>query len=145
MPWRPSPIRIALEEKPGAGAHKFLDEAKTEEIRQAQRHPLWRTAGEIAKKVGGHGGMDFLMDLRWAYCLQNGLPLDMDVYDLASWCCLSELTERSVRNRSETMDVPDFTRGGWRTAKPLGIVDIDLAKMDFDASRVKRDSAQINI
>ena len=145
MPWRPSPIRIALEEKPGAGAHKFLDEDKTEEIRKAQRHPLWRTAGEVAKKVGGHGGMDFLMDLRWAYCLQNGLPLDMDVYDLGSWCCISELTERSVRNRSATMDVPDFTKGGWRTAKPHGIVDIDLAKMDFDASRVKRDSAQINI
>ena len=145
MPWRPSPIRMAFEDAPGAGAHNFLDDAKTDEMRDRYRHPLWKTAGAIAKKVGGHGGMDFLMDLRWAYCLQNGLPLDMDVYDLASWCCIAELSERSVRNRSASMDVPDFTRGGWRTAKPLGIVDINLAKLDFDASKVKKDSAQINI
>ena len=36
-------------------------------------------------------GMDFIMDSRLVYCLQNGLPLDMDVYDLAEWCCLAEL------------------------------------------------------
>ena len=35
--------------------------------------------------------MDFIMDSRLVYCLQNGLPLDMDVYDLAEWCCLAEL------------------------------------------------------
>ena len=145
MPWRPSPIRMAFEESPGAGAHKFLDDGKTDEMRARYRHPLWKTAGEIATKVGGHGGMDFLMDLRWAYCLQNGLPLDMDVYDLASWCSIAELTERSVRNKSATMDVPDFTRGGWKTAKQLGIVDVDLSKLDFDAMKVKKDSAQINV
>ena len=128
------PLRIALEETPGSGAHSF-DAKKTEEIRQKYRHPLWKTAGEIAKKVGGHGGMDFLMVLRLAYCLQNGLPLDMNVYDLASWCCLCELTETSARNRGRSMDVPDFTRGGWKTAKPLGLVDVDLGKMNFDAKK----------
>ncbi len=30
--------------------------------------------------------MDFIMDYRLIYCLRNGLPLDMDVYDLAEWC-----------------------------------------------------------
>ena len=92
---------------------------------------MWKLVGDIAKKVGGHGGMDFIMDLRWAYCLQNGLPLDTDVYDLATTSCLCELTEKSVRNRSRTYDVPDFTRGGWKTAKPLGIIDVDVAKLDF--------------
>ena len=52
--------------------------------------------GEMAKEVGGHGGMDFIMDSRLVYCLQNGLPLDMDVYDLAEWCCLAELGELSI-------------------------------------------------
>jgi hypothetical protein len=41
--------------------------------------------------------------------------------------------------------VPDFTRGGWRTAKPLGIVNVDINKLDFDSSKVKRDSAQLNV
>ncbi len=138
------PYRLALEEKPGAGAHAF-DEKKAAEIRERYKHPLWKKVGEIAKKVGGHGGMDFLMDLRWAFCLQNGLPLDMNVYDLAAWCSLCELTERSVRTRSKTMDVPDFTRGGWKTTEPLGIVDVDIAKMGLDESGVKKDEAALSV
>ncbi len=68
---------------------------------------------EKAKKVGGHGGMDFIMDYRLVYCLQNGLPLDMDVYDMAEWCCLGELTRISLENGSAPVAIPDFTRGAW--------------------------------
>ena len=128
------PLRIAIEESLGKGVHAF-DEKKTQEIRQKYKHPLWKTRDEIAKRmpVTGHGGMDFLMILRLSYCLQNGLPLDMNVYDLASWCCLCELTEKSADNRGRSMDIPDFTRGGWKTAPKLGLVDVDLAKMNFQA------------
>jgi len=124
------PLRIAIEGGLGKGAHGF-DDKKTQEIREKYKHPLWKQAGEIAKKVGGHGGMDFLMVLRLSYCLQNGLPLDMNVYDLASWCCLCELTEKSADNRGRSMDIPDFTRGAWKTAPKLGLVDVDLAKLNF--------------
>jgi hypothetical protein len=71
--------------------------------------------------------------------------MDMDVYDLASWCCLAELSEKSVRSRSKPFDIPDFTRGGWRTAKPLGIVNVDVSKLGLDDAKVKRDSAQLNV
>ena len=67
---------------------------------------------ETAKTVGGHGGMDFIMDYRLVYCLRNGLPLDMDVYDLAEWCAVSELSRISLENHSAPVEVPDFTRGG---------------------------------
>ena len=128
------PLRIAIEETLGKGVHAF-DEKKTAEIREKYKHPLWKTRDEIAKRmpVTGHGGMDFLMVLRLSYCLQNGLPLDMNVYDLASWCCLCELTEKSADNRGRSMDIPDFTRGAWKTAPKLGLVDVDLAKMNFPA------------
>ena len=109
-------------------------------------HPLWKTCGEIGKKVGGHGGMDLIMDLRLAYCLQNGLPLDMDVYDLASSCCIAELSERSVRNRSASQDIPDFTRGAWKTAKPLDIVNVDLAKLpglSLESIRTDKDALEV--
>ena len=66
-----------------------------------------------AKKVGGHGGMDFIMDYRMIYCLNHGLPLDMDVYDLAEWCCVTELSRISLENGGAPVEVPDFTRGGW--------------------------------
>ena len=72
---------------------------------------------ETAKKVGGHGGMDYIMDYRLIYCLRNGLPLDMDVYDLAEWCCMAELTRLSIENNSAPVEIPDFTRGGWNKVK----------------------------
>lgn len=68
---------------------------------------------EKAKAVGGHGGMDFIMDYRLVYCLRNGLPLDMDVYDMAEWCCLGELTRISLEHNSAPVAIPDFTRGAW--------------------------------
>ena len=124
------PLRIDIEETPGSGPRGF-DEKRTEEYRQKYKHPMWKLIGDIATKVGGHGGMDFIMDLRWVYCLQNGLPLDMDVYDLASWSCLCEVTEKSQARRGTPVDVPDFPRGAWKTMKPLGIETVDLAKMEF--------------
>ena len=61
--------------------------------------------------------MDFIMDYRLIYCLRNGLPLDMDVYDLAEWSCLAELTAISLENNSAPVMVPDFTRGAWNKVK----------------------------
>ena len=68
---------------------------------------------ETAKKVGGHGGMDFIMNYRMVYCLNHGLPLDMDVYDLAEWCCVTELSRISLEHGGAPVEVPDFTRGAW--------------------------------
>ena len=136
------PFEVGFSNEVGGHVHYF-EEAQKKEVREKYRHPYFSAAGEIAKKVGGHGGMDFLMDLRWVYCLQNGLPLDMDVYDLATWSCICELSERSVRNRSKPLDVPDFTRGGWKSAEPLGIVSVDVSKFDFRLSKEK--TAQMDV
>ncbi len=131
------------EEKVGAGAHSYFDFATTQKLREEYKHPLWKAAGELAVKMGGHGGMDFLMDLRLIYCLQNGLPLDMDVYDLAASCSVCELSERSVRDRGNSQDIPDYTRGGWKTAKPLGIETVDIKK--FGLEDVKKDTSALNV
>ena len=79
------------------------------------QHPITREGSlvETAKRVGGHGGMDFIMDYRLIYCLQKGLPLDQDVYDAAEWSCLGELTRVSIENGSMPVQMPDFTRGEW--------------------------------
>ena len=66
-----------------------------------------------ARRVGGHGGMDFIMDYRLVYCLQHGLPLDQDVYDAAEWSCIGSLTSASLEHNSMPVAVPDFTRGDW--------------------------------
>lgn len=140
------PFRCTFEEKCyDHKAHEWFDEKRANEIRTKYMHPLWRDVSAMATKVGGHGGMDFIMDLRWAYCLQNGLPLDMDVYDLAATSCLCELTETSVRSGSKPVPIPDFTRGNWQNVKPWGIVNIDLKKMGLDKGAVATDDAALNV
>lgn len=62
----------------------------------------------LASRLDPRGGLSYLMDWRLIDCLRHGLPLDMDVYDLAEWCCVSELSRRSIENGSMPVDVPDF-------------------------------------
>jgi len=114
------PLRVALSPK----SHDWMKDEELAALKAKYIHPLWDKNGESAKKAGGHGGMDYLLLLRLSYCLQNGLPLDIDVYDTALWSSVVELSERSVLKRGGSIDVPDFTRGGWKTAEPLGIVEV---------------------
>ncbi len=54
------------------------------------------------------------------YCSRNGQPLDQDVYDAAAWSVIAPLSADSVTDRSNSKDIPDFTRGIWQHAMPLG-------------------------
>ena len=93
---------------------KVYDGAELDALMAKYRNPiLTPELEEMAKEVGGHGGMDFIMDYRLIYCLNNGLPLDMDVYDLAEWCCVTELSRISIENGCVPVEIPDFTRGAW--------------------------------
>ena len=94
-------------------AHSAVPVAVKDAMMQEYKHPIHQEIEEIAKQVGGHGGMDYVMDYRLVYCLRNGLPLDMDVYDLAEWSCVGELGAISIENGSAPVAVPDFTRGAW--------------------------------
>ena len=103
---------------------KWLNEDEMKAMEAKYQHPLTKTMGELARKVGGHGGMDFIMDYRLMYCLKNGLPLDTNAYDAAAWSAVTPLGLDSVAKKSRTVDVPDFTRGKWKTNKPLEIVNV---------------------
>ena len=98
-------------------AHSYVPEDVKKALMLKYKHRIHQELEEQAKKVGGHGGMDFIMDYRLVYCLQNGLPLDMDVYDLAEWCSLAPLTALSLDNYSAPVEIPDFTRGNWDKTK----------------------------
>jgi len=115
----PEPGRIALDDK------DWLSEEEYKKLEEKYQPAIVKKIGDQAKKLGGHGGMDFLMDWRTIDCLRNGLPLDEDVYDAALWSSIAPLSEWSVANRSNSIDVPDFTSGSWKTNQP---VDIALEK-----------------
>jgi Oxidoreductase family, NAD-binding Rossmann fold len=110
----PGPAKIAF-------GHSWTKPDELKALEEKWAPPIVKHVGEIAKKVGGHGGMDFIMDWRLIDCLRNGLPLDQDVYDAALWSCITPLSEKSIAKKSRSVDVPDFTRGAWKTNKPVDL------------------------
>jgi len=114
----PEPEKIAL-------SHEWFNDTQMNEVRDKYTPEIVKRVGEMAKKIGGHGGMDFMMDWRLIDCLRNGLPLDQDVYDAALWSCIAPLSEWSISHRSNSIDIPDFTCGSFKTNQP---VDITLSK-----------------
>ena len=103
------PPRIYFDGQPGGEKYSGIDDYK-----ERYEHPLWKKQGEIARKLGGHGGMDFIECYRLAECMREGLPPDMDVYDAASWSAPGPLSQASLDQGSAPVKFPDFTRGRWK-------------------------------
>ena len=91
-----------------------LEGVTLEKMMSRYKHPFSATIGEEAHRKGLPNEMNYVMDYRLIHCLRNGLPLDMDVYDAAEWSCITELSEKSVLNKSMAIEIPDFTRGAWK-------------------------------
>ena len=85
-------------------------------------HPLYERMADVAKKMGGHGGMDAIMNFRVVECLRKGQPLDQNVYEGCLWSAVTPLSRKSVAEDGMPQDFPDFTRGQWKTTAPLAIV-----------------------
>ncbi len=111
------PSRLALEEH----GHDWVPDEVYQEYREKYRHPIWETLKEGIEKNGGHGGMDFVMMYRLIDCLNNGWPVDMDVYDAAAWSAVVPLSRLSVEVGSAPVKFPDFSRGAWKEGRKLGI------------------------
>lgn len=79
-----------------------LDAKALADLLTRYEHPISKEYGEKARAVGGHGGMDFIMDSRLIYCLRNGLPLDQDVYDAAEWSSLGRADRSFGSERKRT-------------------------------------------
>jgi hypothetical protein len=126
--------RINLVQGTRGLAHKYPDRIFIEGISKIEEwdsfdkfaaeyeHPLWKA---LARKGEGrgHGGMDYIEDYRLIHSLRKGEPLDQDVYDAAAWSSIVEASIQSVANKSKPVDIPDFTRGKWKTNPPLGIIE----------------------
>lgn len=102
------PPRIYMDGQAGGEEWATIDSWKD------HQHPLWKREGEIAQKLGGHGGMDYIMLYRLLECMRNGLVPDMDVYDAATWSAPGPLSRLSVAEGSAPAKFPDFTRGRWK-------------------------------
>ena len=126
-----------------AKGHSWFDPDELKVLEEQYTPEIVKRVGDMAKEIGGHGGMDFMMDWRLIDCLRNGLPLDQDVYDAALWSVIAPLSEWSVANKSNSIDVPDFTNGAWKTNTP---VDITLSQGGTTGVRItEKAENQLNV
>ena len=119
------PTRVALEGGvPGAteNHHSWAEGEKLEALYEQHEHPIYLRLGALAQKMGGHGGMDFMMRYRIVECLRNGLPLDQNLYEGCFWSAVAPLSEASVAKGGMPQQFPDFTRGFWNKTNPLSII-----------------------
>ena len=111
----PEPAKISI-------GDEWVSPEEMKSLEEKYKPEIIKRVGELAKQVGGHGGMDFLEDWRLIDCLRNGLPVDQDCYDAALWSSIAPLSEKSVSQRSSSVDIPDFTGGSWKTNTPVDIL-----------------------
>lgn len=81
-------------------------------------HPLWKRHAQTAENAG-HGGIDFFVLRAFIEAVKAKGPVPIDVYDAAAWSAISPLSELSIAKGSQAVDIPDFTRGKWKTNKRI--------------------------
>ncbi len=77
-------------------------------------HPLWREY----HAVGGHGGIDYLVLRAFFESIEQNQPAPIDVCDMATYMSITALSERSIAQGGAPVEMPDFTSGRWKDAKP---------------------------
>ena len=119
------PTRVALEggvEGVTKNHHSWAQGKDLEVLYEKYDHPLYKRLGALAKKMGGHGGMDFMMRYRIIECLRKGEPLDQNMYEGCFWSAVTPLSAKSIEDGGAPQRFPDFTRGNWKSTNPLSII-----------------------
>ncbi len=120
----PDAVFTAMANKDGEHTdyHSWTEGEKLKAVYQAYDHPLYTRMKADAEKMGGHGGMDFIMNFRVIEALRLGQPLDQNLYEGIQWSVVGPLSEASVADNGASVEFPDFTRGNWKTTPPLPII-----------------------
>ena len=103
--------------------HNWTQGEKLKAVYDSYDHPLYKRMKADAQKMGGHGGMDFIMNFRVIEALRLGQPLDQNLYEGNQWSVVGPLSEASVAQNGASVEFPDFTRGNWKTTAPLPIIE----------------------
>lgn len=82
---------------------------------------IWKNITPEQRDLG-HGGMDYIEFRIFFDCLNQGKEFPIDVYDMAAWMAITPLSEESIRKGGETLDIPDFTKGAYKTRPILNSV-----------------------
>lgn len=86
-------------------------------------HPILRDYNPPERRaLRGHGSSMRRTPITWhrlVEALRHDQMPDWDVYDSVTSSVISPISEGSVASRSQPVEFPDFTRGGWESRPPL--------------------------
>lgn len=107
------------EEHQWESADKYLEQYE---------HPMIKNYNPPERKGGetrGHGSHSRKTPITWHRLVmalrENRMP-DWDVYDSVTCGAISPVSEASVAGRCKPVDFPDFTKGKWKTTKPITFI-----------------------
>lgn len=89
--------------------------------------PYWSARRNNENAISGHGGLDAYTFTVFLYCLENDLPMPIDVYDAAAWMSITPLSEQSIKT-GMPVEIPDFTNGAWKDRERYDVTEIELWK-----------------
>ncbi|MBQ5926822.1 MAG: Gfo/Idh/MocA family oxidoreductase [Clostridia bacterium] len=114
--------------------HEFFEPALTAEkhLNNAEKYKeylpkIWRDITPEEKELG-HGGMDYLEFKAFFDAILNGKEMPIDVYDVASWMCITPLSEQSIAQGGAPQAIPDFTRGRWMRRPSKDVTELPVVK-----------------
>jgi predicted dehydrogenase len=81
-------------------------------------HPWWKVMMGSPVEMG-HGGTDFLELKKFLEAVRAKAQTPIDVYDSVTMSSIVGLSEKSIAKGSAPVSCPDFTRGKWKTNRPV--------------------------
>jgi predicted dehydrogenase len=87
-------------------------------------HTWWREFSKSRQSDAGHGGTDFLELQEFVKAVRNRTQTPIDVYDSVVMSVITPLSEMSIAKGSAPVGCPDFTRGKWKSRKPVFAVEV---------------------
>lgn len=115
------------------GDYVFLEKDIEGDVAEIDMNPqkIWKNADKYAEDYdnnlwkhkskgmleSGHGGMDYLVLRSMVNAIKGETLPAIDVYDAASWMCITALSEKSIENGNIPVEIPDFTNGKYKNRK----------------------------
>ena len=84
---------------------------------------IWNSITEEEKEAG-HGGIDYFTFKAFYHAIKNNEEMPIDVYDAASWMCITALSEDSIAMGGAPVAIPDFTGGKWVMREPKDVCEL---------------------
>jgi hypothetical protein len=102
--------------------HEYWENCKSSGKYDAYLTDIWKNITPEQMEVG-HGGIDYIEFKEFFKAIREGREMPIDIYDAASWMCITALSEQSIAMGGMPQSIPDFTKGKWLLREPEDVIE----------------------